>query len=72
VGIQPNVGWLDKGLLDQDEFGFIKTDDTMATNIPGIFAAGDVRVKFLRQVSTAVGDGALASFAAEKYLEEQH
>jgi thioredoxin reductase (NADPH) len=44
----------------------------MATNIPGIFAAGDVRVKLLRQVSTAVGDGALACFAAEKYLEEQH
>ena len=55
-----------------DEFGFIKTDDNMATNIPGIYAAGDVRVKFLRQISTAVGDGALACFSAEKYLEEQH
>ncbi len=72
VGIQPITGWLNPGLLDQDEFGFIKTDDTMATNIPGIFAAGDVRVKFLRQISTAVGDGAQACFAAEKYLEEQH
>lgn len=72
VGIQPNTGWLDRGLLDLDEFGFIKTDDKMATNIPGIFAAGDVRVKLLRQISTAVGDGAVASFAAEKYLEEAH
>jgi thioredoxin reductase (NADPH) len=72
VGIQPIIGWLDRDLLEQDEFGFLKTDDKMATNIPGIFAAGDVRAKFLRQISTAVGDGALACFAAEKYLEEQH
>jgi thioredoxin reductase (NADPH) len=72
VGIQPITGWLSKGILDQDDFGFIKTDDTMATNIPGIYAAGDVRVKFLRQISTAVGDGAVAAFSAEKYLEEQH
>ena len=72
VGIQPITGWLGRDLLEMDEFGFIKTDDKMATNIPGIFAAGDVRVKLLRQISTAVGDGALACFAAEKYLEEQH
>jgi thioredoxin reductase (NADPH) len=72
VGIQPITGWLSKGILDQDDFGFIKTNDTMATNIPGIYAAGDVRVKFLRQISTAVGDGAVAAFSAEKYLEEQH
>jgi thioredoxin reductase (NADPH) len=71
VGIQPITAWLGRDLLDMDESGFIITDDNMATNIPGIFAAGDVRVKFLRQISTAVGDGALASFAAEKYLEEQ-
>jgi len=44
----------------------------MATSISGIFAAGDVRSKLLRQISTAVGDGSLASFAAEKYLEGQH
>ena len=58
VGIQPITGWLSQGILDQDDFGFIKTDDRMATNISGIYAAGDVRVKFLRQISTAVGDGA--------------
>jgi len=72
VGIQPITGWLSPGLLDQDEFGFIHTDEKMATNIPGIFAAGDVRVKLLRQITTAVGDGAIAAFAAEKYLEAQH
>jgi thioredoxin reductase (NADPH) len=72
VGIQPITGWLGRDLLDMDEFGFIKTDDTMTTTIPGIYAAGDVRIKFLRQISTAVGDGAVAAFSAEKYLEEQH
>ncbi|WP_449243925.1 thioredoxin-disulfide reductase [Desulfobacca acetoxidans] len=70
VGIQPFTGWLGRGLLDMDAFGFIRTDEDMATSIPGIFAAGDVRVKLLRQISTAVGDGAVAAFAAEKYLEE--
>jgi thioredoxin reductase (NADPH) len=44
----------------------------MAISIPGIFAAGDTRPRLLRQISTAVGDGSLASFAAEKYLEGQH
>ncbi|MBM4288102.1 MAG: thioredoxin-disulfide reductase [Deltaproteobacteria bacterium] len=72
VGIQPITGWLEPGLLDQDEFGFIRTNEEMATNVPGIYAAGDVRAKLLRQISTAVGDGATAAFAAEKYLEEQH
>lgn len=72
VGIQPITGWLKPGLVDQDEFGFIRTNENMATNIPGIFAAGDVRVKLLRQITTAVGDGAVAAFAAEKFLEAQH
>ena len=72
VGIQPITSWLTPDLLEMDEFGFIKTDDNMATSIPGIYAAGDVRAKLLRQISTAVGDGSLACFSAEKYLEEQH
>jgi thioredoxin reductase (NADPH) len=72
VGIEPITSWLSPDLLALDEFGFIKTDDNMATTIPGIFAAGDVRAKLLRQISTAVGDGSLACFSAEKYLEEQH
>lgn len=70
VGIEPITGWLGKDILTLDEAGFIITDDKMATSVPGIFAAGDVRAKFLRQITTAVGDGALAAFAAEKYLEE--
>jgi thioredoxin reductase (NADPH) len=43
----------------------------MHTNLPGVFAAGDVRAKTLRQVATAVGDGAVAGFEAGKYIEAQ-
>jgi thioredoxin reductase (NADPH) len=52
------------------ENGYIKTDDNMKTNIPGVFAAGDNRVKPLRQVVTATADGAIAATQAEKYIEE--
>ena len=48
--------------------GFIITDETMATNIPGVFAAGDIRKKVLRQVITAVADGAVAGEEASKYV----
>jgi len=68
VGILPNTGWLKETLLLNPE-GFIQTDEHLATSIPGIFAAGDVRQKLLRQISTSVGDGATAAFAAERYLE---
>lgn len=69
VGITPNSQFL-KGTIDLDEKGFIMTDDNLETSVSGIFAAGDVRKKLLRQISTAVGDGATAAFAAEKYLEK--
>ncbi|MEW6614650.1 MAG: thioredoxin-disulfide reductase [Thermodesulfobacteriota bacterium] len=69
VGIKPNTEFL-KGSVALDERGFIITDDEMKTSVPGIFAAGDVRVKLLRQIATAVGDGATAAFAAEKYIED--
>jgi thioredoxin reductase (NADPH) len=58
-----------KDLIRLDERGYILTDENMATSAPGIFAAGDVRQKLLRQVTTAVGDGATAAFAVERYLE---
>jgi thioredoxin reductase (NADPH) len=69
IGMLPNSGWL-KDLLPMDEWGFLLTDEVMATNIPGIFAAGDIRAKLWRQISTAVGDGSVAAIAAENYLEE--
>ncbi|MHB1043848.1 MAG: NAD(P)/FAD-dependent oxidoreductase, partial [Eubacteriales bacterium] len=68
VGTRPNSDFV-KGLVETDDRGFIITDREMATSVPGIFAAGDVCRKSLRQVVTAVADGAIAIFSAEKYLE---
>jgi thioredoxin reductase (NADPH) len=67
VGIQPNTYWL-QGAVSLDPQGFIPTDQTMATSIPGVFAAGDARQKLVRQISTAVGDAATALLAVEDYL----
>ena len=58
-----------EGIIDMER-GYIKTDDNMHTNIPGVYAAGDIRVKSLRQVVTAAADGAIAAMQAEKYLAE--
>ena len=74
-GIFVFVGYLPKtqlfqGLLDMDPTGYILTDENMNTNLPGIFAAGDCRSKLLRQVVTAVGDGATAAIQAEGYIED--
>lgn len=66
VGTQPNTEFID---VEKDENGFIITDEELRTSIEGIFAAGDCRKKPLRQISTAVGDGALAVHSAEAYLE---
>ena len=52
------------------ERGAVVTDECMRTNIPGVYAAGDIRVKSLRQVVTAAADGAIAAMQAEKYLAE--
>jgi thioredoxin reductase (NADPH) len=68
VGLHP-ASELFTGTLDTEN-GYILTDDCMATNIPGVFAAGDVRKKPLRQVVTAVADGAVAAVCAERYIEE--
>jgi thioredoxin reductase (NADPH) len=70
VGYDP-LTTLFKGILDMDHTGYLITDETMRTNIPGVFAAGDVRQKVLRQVVTATADGAIAAVMAEKYIEEQ-
>jgi thioredoxin reductase (NADPH) len=69
IGYDPTNDLLAELPLDFDDFGFVKTDDNMETSIPGVFAAGDIRSKMLRQVSTAVGDGATAAFAAERFIE---
>lgn len=69
VGYLPQTE-LFKGLITMDEIGYIIADENMRTNIPGVFAAGDVRQKLLRQVVTATADGAIASVMAEKYVED--
>jgi thioredoxin reductase (NADPH) len=68
VGIQPNASFLGD-TVKLDDNGFVITDQNMATSVPGVFAAGDGRLTPLRQVATAVGDGAIAAFMAEHYIE---
>ena len=69
VGYEPQNSFLPVG-LELDPQGFIITDCEMRTNLPGLFAAGDIRSKMCRQVTTAVGDGATAATAAFTYLEQ--
>lgn len=66
VGLIPNTAFAN---VEKDERGFIIVNQKMETSVKGIFAAGDCRVTPLRQIATAVGDGAIASVSAEKYLE---
>ncbi|MBQ7287682.1 MAG: thioredoxin-disulfide reductase, partial [Candidatus Gastranaerophilales bacterium] len=67
IGLEPNIEMF-SAQLKLDEQGFIITDNTMRTNIDGVFAIGDVRNTPLRQVITAVSDGAIAGVEAAKYL----
>ncbi len=68
VGITPSTDFLGTA-LKLDEYGFIKVDSHMSTSVAGVFAAGDVRDTPLRQISTAVGDAAIAAVSAEHYIE---
>lgn len=68
VGYIPETD-LVKDVIALDKSGYIITDDLMQTGIPGVFAAGDLRVKSLRQVVTATADGAIAAVQAEKYVD---
>jgi thioredoxin reductase (NADPH) len=70
IGFKPNSGLI-KEHFRHDENGYIITDDRMMTSIPGLFAAGDLRVQLVRQVTTAVGDATTAAIAVEKYLAER-
>jgi thioredoxin reductase (NADPH) len=69
VGLKPDTDYL-KGVLPLDEAGYIITNDKMETEIPGVFAAGDIRHNSPRQVITAAGDGATAAIHAGKFLSE--
>ncbi|TGE37984.1 thioredoxin-disulfide reductase [Desulfosporosinus fructosivorans] len=70
VGTVPKTNML-KDKVTLNEQGYIITNDLMETSVSGVYAVGDVRVKYLRQVVTAVSDGAIAAVAAEKYLAEK-
>lgn len=70
VGIVPATEFL-KGQVEMNARGWIHTNDRMETSVDGVFAVGDVRDKYLRQIATAVNDGAIAATAAERYIEEQ-
>jgi len=69
VGVIPNTGFLG-GQLELDDRGYIVTDRQCHTSMPGVFAAGDVQERVLKQVSTAVGSGAMAAMEAEKFVAE--
>jgi thioredoxin reductase (NADPH) len=69
VGITPQVEFV-RDLVDLDKTGYIVTDKKMTTSVPGLFAVGDVRSESIRQVSSAVGDGATAAFYAYQYLQD--
>jgi len=68
IGLIPNTD-LFKGQLKLNEWDYIITDENLQVSIPGVFVAGDVREKGLRQVATAIGDGAVAAVSAEHYIE---
>ena len=70
VGYEP-ISELFKGQSRMDEYGYILTDDDMRTNIEGVYAAGDIRPKRLRQLVTAVNDGAVAATDIERYVDEK-
>jgi thioredoxin reductase (NADPH) len=69
VGSDPNTAILPAAVLDQTMS--VVTDETMETSIPGLFAAGDVRVSPFRQIVTACSDGAIAAHAASQYIDEK-
>ena len=69
IGTIPNSKVFE-GIIDMDERGYIKTDEDMHTNIPGVYAAGDVRIKSLRQVVTAAADGAIAAVQVERSMSD--
>lgn len=69
VGMIPETKWLPEELY-KDGRGWLHVNEQMETNVSGVYAVGDVRDKYLRQVSTAISDGAVAATAAERYIED--
>lgn len=71
VGLKPNTDFLKDSGIELDEIGLIKTDEHLQTNIPGVFASGDVRSGATMQIASAVGEGATAALNMREYLESK-
>jgi thioredoxin reductase (NADPH) len=69
IGYVPRTD-LVQGMVPLDRWGYVETDDSMATGVPGLYVAGDIRAKRFRQITTAVADGTIAALAAQKWLKE--
>jgi thioredoxin reductase (NADPH) len=69
VGLKPNTEFLKNSGIELDEHGLIKTDIHLMTNLPGVFASGDVRSHATMQIASAVGEGATAALAIREYLD---
>ena len=72
VGLKPNTQFLENSGIELDEIGFVKTDERLATKMPGVFAAGDVRAGATMQIASAAGEGATAALHIREYLEGKH
>ncbi len=71
IGLEPNSAFL-RGTADLDEAGFVRTDpNTLATSVPGLFAAGDLRAGSAKQITAAVGEGTVAAFMVQAWLERR-
>lgn len=71
VGLKPNTQFLEGSGIELDETGLIKTDSNLQTNLPGIFASGDVRSGATMQIASAIGEGATAALGIREYLLEK-
>lgn len=72
VGLKPNTQFLEGSGIELDEQKLIKTNDHLETNLPGVFASGDVRSGATMQIASAVGEGATAALAIREYLDDLH
>ena len=70
IGYQPQTE-LFKGKVEINQYGYIVAGENTETSVPGVFVAGDCRVKEVRQVITAAADGAVSAIAAEKYISKE-
>jgi thioredoxin reductase (NADPH) len=70
IGLLPNTNFLKDSDIELDEFGFVKTDLSLQTNMPGVYCAGDVRSGATMQIATAVGEGATAALQIRHFLED--